>query len=107
MGQTSYLPFFLFGACVNAEAATDLTALGVLGLLNNFAAFEATDFDVCSFRGMTEALEWDRRDIRKTLSVFDFANTPLVNRSNQGSNLRMVQICVFQKPFDVPSFFVC
>jgi len=40
--------FFLFGACVNAEAATFLTAAGVFGLLRSFAAVDATDFEVCS-----------------------------------------------------------
>jgi len=39
----------LLRACVKAEAATLLTALGVLGLPNNFEALEATDFDVDSF----------------------------------------------------------
>ena len=41
--------FFLFGACVNAEAATDLAALDDLGLLKILEAFEATGFDVFSF----------------------------------------------------------
>lgn len=44
--------FFLFGACVNAEAATFLTAAGVFGLLRSFAAVDATDFEVCSLRAM-------------------------------------------------------
>jgi len=47
-----YLDFglvFLSGACVKADAATLLTIFGVLGLLNNFPAFDATLLDVCSF----------------------------------------------------------
>ena len=46
-----YLRFALLAAtfCVNAEAATDFTAGGVLGLLNSLAAVEATRAEVCSF----------------------------------------------------------
>lgn len=45
----SYYFFPLFRACVKTEAATLLTAFEVLGLLNNFEALEATDFEVDSF----------------------------------------------------------
>lgn len=45
-----FLPFFLFGACVNAEAATDFCALVDFGLLRTFEALDATFFDVCSLR---------------------------------------------------------
>lgn len=38
----------LFGAWVSADAATDLTAFGVLGLLKSLEAFEATDCEVRS-----------------------------------------------------------
>jgi len=41
--------FFLFGACVNAEAATDFTALEDLGFFKSLEALLATDFDVFSF----------------------------------------------------------
>lgn len=41
--------FFLFWACVKAEAATLLTAFDVPGSDSSLAALEATDFDVCSF----------------------------------------------------------
>ena len=45
--------FFLrFGACVNADAATDFTVFDELGLRSNFEAFDATFFDVRSFRGI-------------------------------------------------------
>jgi hypothetical protein len=44
--------FFLFGACVNAEAATFFTAAGVFGLLKSFPAVDATDFEVRSLRAM-------------------------------------------------------
>jgi hypothetical protein len=44
-----YLPFFLSEACVSAEAATDLTPLGVEGFDNNLPAFEATFSEVFSF----------------------------------------------------------
>jgi len=40
---------FLFGACVNAEAATDLTLAGVFGFLKSLLAAEATFLEVCSF----------------------------------------------------------
>jgi hypothetical protein len=46
-GPAVYL-FFLFGACVSADAATDFIALEELGLASIFPAFEATDFDVRS-----------------------------------------------------------
>lgn len=47
--QRGYLPFdFPPGRCVSAEAATDLTAAGVLGLLNSLDAVEATRAEVCS-----------------------------------------------------------
>jgi len=49
--------FFLSGAWVNAEAATDLTFLGVFGLRSSFAAFEATFFDVLSFFAMVVYLD--------------------------------------------------
>jgi hypothetical protein len=39
---------FAPGRWVSAEAATDFTAAGVLGLLNSFDAVEATRADVCS-----------------------------------------------------------
>ncbi len=41
--------FFLFGACVNADPATDLTAFDDFGFFNNLDAFDATLFDVFSF----------------------------------------------------------
>ena len=41
--------FFLFAVCVNADAATDFTFPGVLGLLSNFDATVATFGDVFSF----------------------------------------------------------
>ena len=50
MGCYFFFPLDLLGACVNAEAATLFTPLGVLGFCNNFPAFEAIFFEVCSFR---------------------------------------------------------
>ena len=47
---------FLSAACVSAEAATDLAAFDELGLLNIFAAFDATELDVFSFRAMLASL---------------------------------------------------
>lgn len=38
----------LSGRCVNAEAATLLTTLGVFGPASSFPDFDATDFDVFS-----------------------------------------------------------
>lgn len=48
--EAPYLPFALLALpfWVNADAATDLTAAGVRGLLNSFAAVEATRAEVCS-----------------------------------------------------------
>lgn len=43
-----YTYFFLFGLCVKADAATFLTGAGVLGLLSNLAAIDATFFEVFS-----------------------------------------------------------
>lgn len=50
MSDVYFFPFLRFGACVKADAATDLTAFDDFGLLNSFDAFEATRLDVCSFR---------------------------------------------------------
>ena len=49
--EVLYLPFALLAVafCVNADAATDLTAAGVRGLLSSLAAVEATRAEVCSF----------------------------------------------------------
>lgn len=41
---------------MRAEAATDLTDAGVLGLLNSLEAVEATRADVCSLEGFLEAI---------------------------------------------------
>ena len=42
---------------MRAEAATLLTALEVFGLLSNFDAFEATLFDVLSFRAIVHSFK--------------------------------------------------
>ena len=47
---------FVFGRWLSAEAATDFTAAGVLGLLKSFDAFEATRADVCSLEGLLVAI---------------------------------------------------
>jgi hypothetical protein len=44
-----FLLVFLSGACVRAEAATDLTAFEDLGFFKSLDAFEATFFEVFSF----------------------------------------------------------
>jgi len=44
-----FLPLFLSGACVSAEAATAFTALGVFELCRSRPAVLATFFDVRSF----------------------------------------------------------
>jgi len=51
--ELCYFPFGLLVLTfwVNADAATDLTAAGVRGLLNSFAAVDATRAEVCSFAG--------------------------------------------------------
>ena len=51
--ELCYLPLDLLALTfwVNADAATDLTAAGVRGLLNSFAAVDATRAEVCSFVG--------------------------------------------------------
>jgi hypothetical protein len=46
--EKAYFFFLLFGACVKAEAATDLTVFDLL-VRSNLLAFFATDFDVRSF----------------------------------------------------------
>ena len=51
--------FFLSGAWVNAEAATDFTFFGVFGLRRSLAAFEATFFEVLSFLDMVVYLDLD------------------------------------------------
>ena len=55
-GNSDYLPFDLLALAlwVKADAATDLTAAGVRGLLNNLAAVDATRAEVCSFVGFLE-----------------------------------------------------
>jgi len=55
-GNRDYLPFDLLALAfwVKADAATDLTAADVRGLLSNLAAVEATRADVCSFVGFLE-----------------------------------------------------
>jgi hypothetical protein len=55
-GKLPGFHFFLLGACVKAEAATDLTAAGVLGLLSSFDAVDATDLEVCSLRAIWKLL---------------------------------------------------
>lgn len=52
-GRNDHLPFDLLGLAfwVSVDAATDLTAAGVRGLLSNFAAVEATRAEVFSFAG--------------------------------------------------------
>ena len=49
--ELCYFPFDLLVLTfwVHADAATDLTAAGVRGLLNSFAAVDATRAEVCSF----------------------------------------------------------
>jgi hypothetical protein len=46
----------LLGACVNADAATDFTFLGVFGFESSFPAFEATFFEVLSFLPIAKKL---------------------------------------------------
>lgn len=46
---SGYYFFFLSGACVSTDPATDLTAFEDFGLRRSFAAFEATFFEVFSF----------------------------------------------------------
>ena len=43
---------FLFGACVNADAATDFAVFDVFGLRSNVDALLAMRFDVVSFFAM-------------------------------------------------------
>lgn len=54
--EVLYLPFDLLALTfwVSADAATDLTAAGVRGLLNSFAAVDATRAEVCSLAGFLE-----------------------------------------------------
>ena len=47
--QVYFFLLVLLAACVRAEAATLLTALDVLELESSFAAFDATEGEVCSF----------------------------------------------------------
>jgi hypothetical protein len=58
---------------VSADAATDLTAAGVRGLLNNFAAVEATRAEVCSFADFLEDM------------FFSFYSSRKVKRREAGS----------------------
>jgi len=44
------------GRWVSADAATDFTEAGVLGLLNSLDAVDATRAEVCSFDGFLEAM---------------------------------------------------
>jgi hypothetical protein len=61
--------FFFGGAWVNADAATLLTAFGVLGLLRSFDALLATLFDVVSFLPTVIYLsKSDLRSIRESPS---------------------------------------
>lgn len=54
LNQDEWRPyFFLFGACVNADAATLFALAELLGLLRILLAFDATAFDVRSFLLMT------------------------------------------------------
>lgn len=65
LGSYRFFPFLfalLFGAWVNADAATDFCALVDLGLLRIFDAFDATFFDVRSFRlAMTHSFKQGHR----------------------------------------------
>jgi hypothetical protein len=56
IAEVLYLPFDLLARTfwVRADAATDLTAAGVRGLLKSFAAVDATRAEVCSFAGFLE-----------------------------------------------------
>jgi hypothetical protein len=45
------------GLWVSADAATDFTDTGVLGLLNSLEAVDATRAEVCSFEGFLDAIE--------------------------------------------------
>lgn len=56
VAEALYLPFALLALTfwVNADAATDLTAAGVRGLFNSFAAVDATRAEVCSLAGFFE-----------------------------------------------------
>ena len=49
--------FFLSGACVRAEAATDLTFLGVFGLLNNLDAVKELEVEMEKFKEMLKELQ--------------------------------------------------
>lgn len=53
----NYRFFALFAVWVSAEPATDLTDGGDFGLLNNFDAFVATDFEVVSFGVLRVAMK--------------------------------------------------
>ena len=56
--ELCYLPLDLLALTfwVNADAATDLTAAGVRGSLNSFAAVDATRAEVCSCAGFFVAM---------------------------------------------------
>jgi hypothetical protein len=58
--EVLYLPFDLLALAfwVSADAATDLTAAGVRGLLNSLAAVDATRAEVCSFVGFLEDMDF-------------------------------------------------
>ena len=57
-GNSDYLPFDLLALAfwVKADAATDLTAADVRGLLSNLVAVDATPADVFSFVGVLEGM---------------------------------------------------
>ena len=58
--RNDHLPFDLLGLAfwVSADAATDLTAAGVRGLLSNFAAVEATRAEVFSSAGFLDDIRF-------------------------------------------------
>jgi hypothetical protein len=79
--------FFLFGAWLNAEAATDLTFAGVLGFLSNLLAAEATFFDVCSFADFLVTIIDPSFDLVEAsfLNAYNIKNPPLFRAGAQVS----------------------
>ena len=68
---------------MSADAATDLTAADVRGLLNSFDAVEATRADVCSFVGFFVAIFYLVKFTVIEIAGTELGSVPATGRSGK------------------------
>jgi len=96
---------FLSGACVRADAATVLTALGVFGFASNLAATEATLPDVRSDLAKVKTPHIRRGHMGKPPPVDHFGNTALIESAEASCNLGLVEFGIFPKRLNLGGDF--